>query len=564
MGCAKSKNDGDSETSSNPSQTPSDMHYGASGRTSKGQETTGAQHEASSAGCGGTLVENGCISGGEIVELRRRLSVAFIEDGASSAGCANVTATGIPQIDMDSPDYEEKRSAVIQLDKQELLVLIKELQDCESIPQSPELSTPESPTPLMMSTRRRSSSDYGSGREPGTRRFSISSVTDEERHLKESFGAKAIMVAGDRFDDRNLGYACKKGLKPEAPNQDSFLIVKVEELYSIYGVFDGHGKKGHDISNYVKDQLPKVLVAQDCIEADPIKALQNAFSQTQMLIEQATAIGLIDARSSGSTCSVIIHDHGSNVLFVAHVGDSRCVLGIGPSSSWQAGSDEWRARDLTEDHKPSDPAERKRIEEAGGRVVFDGFHNYRVYAKGKRYPGLNMSRAMGDLLGHHHAGISASPVVEGINIKDGGHVAGDTKEKEKETIAAPQSSPQRSSEDPLADDEERIPVLPEDVDMLELGNVGCASHQASVSSHNLSSADRFVLLCSDGIWEFISSQEAVDIVSRYPPERAMEAAETLAATAWQRWMQFSQGTVVDDITVLLVHFLDINTSSVIV
>ena len=35
------------------------------------------------------------------------------------------------------------------------------------------------------------------------------------------------------------------------------------------------------------------------------------------------------------------------------------------------------------------------IEKAGGRVVFDGYANHRVYAKNARYPGLNMSRCIG-------------------------------------------------------------------------------------------------------------------------------------------------------------------------
>ena len=39
------------------------------------------------------------------------------------------------------------------------------------------------------------------------------------------------------------------------------------------------------------------------------------------------------------------------------------------------------------------------IEKAGGRVVFDGYANHRVYAKNARYPGLNMSRCIGTVGG---------------------------------------------------------------------------------------------------------------------------------------------------------------------
>ena len=74
--------------------------------------------------------------------------------------------------------------------------------------------------------------------------------------------------------------------------------------------------------------------------------------------------------------------------------------------------------ELTPDHKPNLPGERKRIEDSGGMVVFDGFYNHRVFKKGTCYPGLNMSRAMGDVIGNKQAGISAVPDVKCINLKE--------------------------------------------------------------------------------------------------------------------------------------------------
>merc|ERR1719401_2792735 len=103
------------------------------------------------------------------------------------------------------------------------------------------------------------------------------------------------------------------------------------------------------------------------------------------------------------------------MLYVAHVGDSRVVLA---KQVPQGQENVWVATDLTVDHKPDLPEERARIEKNGGVVVFDGGWNYRVFAKGKRdargkrYPGLNMSRAMGDLSGFNDAGISCIPDVK--------------------------------------------------------------------------------------------------------------------------------------------------------
>merc|ERR1719506_945004 len=103
------------------------------------------------------------------------------------------------------------------------------------------------------------------------------------------------------------------------------------------------------------------------------------------------------------------------MIHIAHVGDSRVVLAKTDPAAKTDG-EKWQAIDLTEDHKPNLPAEKARIEQMGGQVIFDGGYNYRVYAKGKRYPGLNMSRAMGDLVGFYDAGISAMPDVASHHV----------------------------------------------------------------------------------------------------------------------------------------------------
>merc|ERR1719230_1063869 len=91
--------------------------------------------------------------------------------------------------------------------------------------------------------------------------------------------------------------------------------------------------------------------------------------------------------------------NGKKKVWLAHVGDSKAVM-----VSYKGADGSFIGRDLTQDHKPSVPGEKKRIEENGGRVIFDGFYNYRVFAKGQMYPGLNMSRAFGDTVAHRHDG----------------------------------------------------------------------------------------------------------------------------------------------------------------
>lgn len=42
--------------------------------------------------------------------------------------------------------------------------------------------------------------------------------------------------------------------------------------------------------------------------------------------------------------------------------------------------------------------------------------------------------------------------------------------------------------------------------------------------------DRFIVLASDGVWEFISSQEAVDIIAQYPT--AEESCRQVSRILW--------------------------------
>ena len=63
--------------------------------------------------------------------------------------------------------------------------------------------------------------------------------------------------------------------------------------------------------------------------------------------------------------------------------------------------------------------------------------------------------------------------------------------------------------------------------------------------------DRFIILASDGVWEFISSQEACEIVSEC--QDPAEAARELIITAWDLWCEEEPRT--DDISVI-VAFLD--------
>eukprot|EP00879_Flechtneria_rotunda_P010485 GHRR01010961.1.p4 GENE.GHRR01010961.1~~GHRR01010961.1.p4 ORF type:complete len:163 (+),score=68.78 GHRR01010961.1:1333-1821(+) len=84
------------------------------------------------------------------------------------------------------------------------------------------------------------------------------------------------------------------------------------------------------------------------------------------------------------------------------------------------------------------------------------------------------------------------------------------------------------------------------------------AHTVGVSSEpqhitvDLTPSDKLLILASDGVWEFISSKEAVEMVAACDtPE---EGCRTLVDEAYQRWLNEEDG-VVDDITAVVVRLL---------
>jgi len=76
-----------------------------------------------------------------------------------------------------------------------------------------------------------------------------------------------------------------------------------------------------------------------------------------------------------------------------------------------------------------------------------------------------------------------------------------------------------------------------------------------ITEMNLIEADKFMILASDGVWEFISNDQAVNIVMpHYNNNSAEKAAEALIREAMKRWQE--EDTSIDDITCIII-FLNI-------
>lgn len=343
-----------------------------------------------------------------------------------------------------------------------------------------------------------SNSDNGQPRKkarlfPSSRRLSQS--TDA---LRFSFGTQNDRARRDSYADKrtlgpsptgSVGFACKKGLKPVSPNQDSFFVARHDSIFA-YGVFDGHGRHGHDVSHLVKSRLSdpaflkRLCFANSRLSSENLAGvLRDEFAAIQAALVRDTRASVLDASASGTTATVVVRQ--GNSLTTAWVGDSRAIL-VNAQAAKEAGTsdDDGAVVELSFDHKPNLPAERKRIEAEGGVVVKPmNDVNYRVYVKNQKFPGLAMSRALGDLVGHFNAGVSCEPEISSVEIADQTHL----------------------------------------------------------------------VLCSDGVWEFIDSEECARLVRKLLADGMDEAAaaEALAKEAYDRWIVEEKGMVVDDVTVII-------------
>lgn len=68
--------------------------------------------------------------------------------------------------------------------------------------------------------------------------------------------------------------------------------------------------------------------------------------------------------------------------------------------------------------------------------------------------------------------------------------------------------------------------------------------------------DRFIVLASDGVWEFLSNEEIAKIVMPYfECKNAEKAAEAVVRESYLKWKQ-EEDDIVDDITCVII-FLDV-------
>ena len=261
-------------------------------------------------------------------------------------------------------------------------------------------------------------------------------------------------------------------------NQDSFFIKEKfleDENNFFLGVCDGHGEKGHIISQYVSEKLPEYIktINNDSI-INEFRKINNEIYDNK----------IIESKMSGTTVSSLIIT--SEKILSINLGDSR-------SSLFKFENGLYSYKNLTRDHKPSEKDESLRIINNNGRIkrcYDEDLKKYlgpeRVWLKNKEEPGLAMTRSIGDKIAHS------------IGVID----------------------------------------------------------EPEFKMHEFDGNEKFIIIASDGIWEYLNGDDCIKIVKKFYEEdySVDKASFALVKEAFDKWKR--KEVTIDDITAIVIFFCD--------
>ena len=275
-------------------------------------------------------------------------------------------------------------------------------------------------------------------------------TTDEEKIVSDSYITSHL----DDYLDKEINNERSKDTKPQNAvkgngyryygqlskagrnqngntkiNQDTALVhLSVGDIkgFNLFGVLDGHGSQGHYVSQFCREYFIRVMTkyAESCkqsklttpeaiyneLKRTKFAYIIDAFNKADTHMEQQK----FDYKFSGTTCNIVFQFNKH--LVCASVGDSRGILIYDKGDKKNTG-----IFPLSTDHKPDLPGEIERIKLHGGVVeqIIDNEGNkvgpQRVWKAGLNYPGLAMSRSLGDFEAKE-AGVISSPQITEYTI----------------------------------------------------------------------------------------------------------------------------------------------------
>ena len=294
---------------------------------------------------------------------------------------------------------------------------------------------------------------------------------------------------------KDIQSLCKRGFTYQGEkklNQDNYFIFKnflKNSNYLFIGVCDGHGTFGQNISSYLKENLPQNLHHHFLK-----KKVRNLPQENSMVLSQ------IISQVYQTTNEAMNEDEridsslsGSTCVSLIFTPQKIFCINVGDSrcvlGKYDHNKKKWIPMNLSRDHKPSDENEKKRILQCGGRV-------------------------------------------ESLVDEDDNFVGPERVWIQSQKI--PGLAMSRSFGDEIVH-EVGVIVDPE------------------IFEHFLDEEDKFIILASDGIWEFMSSDEVVNIVKDFYLKNDINGAiEYLYQESNERWITYDN--CIDDITLIILFF----------
>ena len=276
-------------------------------------------------------------------------------------------------------------------------------------------------------------------------------------------------------------------------NQDIAFLEKNfagNNSYLYLAVCDGHGVEGHEVSAFIKRSLPKEL-SNSLYNKDILTNDKNVKKKIYNIIGQ-TFIKVNEKLISNESINSIFS--GTTCVSVIYTPIKLICANIGDSRAvlgrFEKNLKKWVAINLSRDHKPTEEDEARRIFKKGGRI--------------KPYVDLETGEEVGP---------------QRVWVKDD---------------EVPGLAMTRSFGDRVAAIAGTI-CIPE------------------IKEYNFNEGDKFLILASDGVWEFIQSEECINIIGKFYLNNNIEGCcEYLYNESRKRWIKEEE--TVDDITMLLVFF----------
>eukprot|EP00484_Ammonia_sp_Unknown_P019854 CAMPEP_0197024338 /NCGR_PEP_ID=MMETSP1384-20130603/4894_1 /TAXON_ID=29189 /ORGANISM="Ammonia sp." /LENGTH=505 /DNA_ID=CAMNT_0042452703 /DNA_START=18 /DNA_END=1535 /DNA_ORIENTATION=+ len=232
----------------------------------------------------------------------------------------------------------------------------------------------------------------------------------------------------------------KAGLKDgqSKTNQDSSFMhdrLGPQGVLQFYGVCDGHGPSGHNVSQYCCEHLSQLLIKDNerilTTLCKPAYALMIAIEELDEKLDAEKKSGQLkfDMSASGTTltCGLRVGNH----LYLANLGDSRAVMGHYDANNKTRVR--VQSKQLTVDHDPTNQMEADRISKSTRGKLVDGNARIHInliddkFAKPRQSVlelkqtygvdalkqlnavSASVSRSIGDKVAHKYGGVISKP-----------------------------------------------------------------------------------------------------------------------------------------------------------